>query len=196
MEKTLPKDGIVEAIVNSGRLTFDDETVIRHHNATSPSKPSSNLLSLSLGLTVASGTVAGLILLSRQHTAWAKASLSGAASSLFAIAVLNALKRSLTQQVQQLLAVLHDGTALSHKINRWILDNEVLQRGYTVATTGLTNAQGGKKKGTELTHACFRLRRAAFVDFRFMVFVLRAVAFDLLNGIELVFTRKMDSFKS
>ena len=59
MEKTLPKDGIVEAIVNSGRLTFDDETVIRHHIATSPSKPSSNLLSLSLGLTVASGTVAG-----------------------------------------------------------------------------------------------------------------------------------------
>ncbi|GAV02902.1 hypothetical protein RvY_13407-2 [Ramazzottius varieornatus] len=184
MEKPQRTDAIEEIILNSGRLTFDDETAIRHRIATSPRESPSFHLPVLLGLS----TAGSLFLLSRKPSPLGRNALSVSAASGVALCAvqggLSLLARSLTRQVELLLAVLHNSSVLSQKINRWILDNEVLQRGYAVTTGGFASVgEKCEEKETGLTRACFRLRHAAFVEFRFMVFVLRAAAFDMLKDV-------------
>jgi hypothetical protein len=83
--------------------------------------------------------------------------------------------------VKDLLELLHETSSLARKASKWVLDNEVLERGYAMAVS-----RDAQSRGNVLSlKACLRLRRSAFVECRLMVFILRALSVDLLKNISI-----------
>ncbi|OQV25547.1 hypothetical protein BV898_00485 [Hypsibius exemplaris] len=183
-------DPVIREILDSRRLIFEDETSIRHQLALSTRQHSPWFGSRQLAVCSVVFSAAGgyfyyntgvrflrnAPLVGRLFLAAGTASAVGSSAQEIA-------RRRLFNRVREFLGLLRDASELSKRIARWILDNEVLQRGYAVTSHSLRDPNAPPQSGNVLSlKACLRLRRSAFIEARSMVFVMRAIAVDLLKS--------------
>ena len=181
-----PINKIVQQIFDSSRFTFDDETIIRHAVALTKT---GLLWKSEVMPVVLCGAGAAFSYFSPQFTPEHLVhvssiirivSLAAGGCFLSREVIQRVMHKALVTQVQQLVELLQDFSSLTRKITKWVQDNEMINRSFVLAATA-ESPTGGKVLSAR---ACLRLRRAAFLESRFAVFVLRAAAMDLLREVK------------
>ncbi|XP_055339913.1 vezatin-like [Paramacrobiotus metropolitanus] len=189
-----PVRDIVQEIIRSSRLTFEDETAVRHHLIVAKRRESTVPSWLRLvgaaavsSLPFAVPYVAGSVFVGRQtlrqYPVHVAVSVGVGVLGISAKVGRFVLRKCVIAEVGRLMRLLQDTASLSKRISRWVQDNEVIQRGFVLMQTQPREDVNGASKVLS-ARACLRLRRAVFMESRFMVFVLRAAAVDLLQKIK------------
>lgn len=179
-----PINRVIQFVFDSSRLTFEDESSVRH-TLTITKAPSSwrtlGLGSLVLGTGMLfSPQVRSFIPTTLQNLQplVRRILLASTASGFCFVAADRIIQQALVSQVHALVDLIQEISRISKTVTRWVQDNEVIHRGYMLVT-----AEQQEKGKVLSARACLRLRRAAFLETRFMVFILRAAAVDLLREV-------------
>lgn len=183
-----PINRIVQHVLNTSRLTFEDETQIRHTLTVlkrrsrwkPPGGPGFPAVVLAGSGAIMRFGISRYFPESgkKLEPLMSRAIFGAGVYGIIAAASNRLVQETLIANVRSLMDLIQETGGLSKNILRWLQDNEVVQRGYMVATADIP--ENGKVLSSR---ACVRLRRATFLESRFAVFVLRAAAVDLLQKV-------------